>query len=365
MAINNRHSTIGNPLAAHKLINSSTAFLIWEKGLDICPAIITLLAQILKAGVFTMQLRPLITTVVLLGAIIGCYGAEVISHWPYSPPPPPAPPSGAPVIIPGPFTTDQYTPVLIQFPPTNTVGDPVTYTASARGGTVEVDGLDMTYTPNTNQYFLGGAISFTALDTVSNLPFSGSIFINFIYIPGPPIVAFTISPLTNFPGVTNQVIICASDGQPARIFFDDWGTVTRFEETPYVQWYEGTNLIGGNGEYGWVSEYPGVHTITLWATDFTYTNSLSETFEVITASTAATDLENLINESGVVEKDSRPFKRILFKAANWAAIGQPRRAYIELSDFERILRARNNPLEPALTAELENAAQQIMDTLTW
>ena len=271
-----------------------------------------------------MQLRPLITTLVLSLAILDCYGDGIIS---FGPPPPP-PPSGAPVAIPGPFITDQYTPVLIPFPSTNTAGDAVTYTATAQGGTVEVNGAFMTYTPDTNQYFLGGSISFTALDTVNNLSSSGSVTINFIYIPGPPIINFTVSPLiNNFPGATNPVIIVTSNGASAAVTFDDAGTVTRDDTTPYVEWYEGTNLFGGNIDSGWISEGAGVHTITLWATDNLFTNSVSETFEVITPSTAAMDMENFVEQQGLSKKESRPLKRILSKAAHWADLNKPHRAY--------------------------------------
>lgn len=336
-----------------------------------------------------MQLRPFIATLLFSVAILSCYGDGIYygsggidGDGPYYSSSEggggggisiggPLSTNGisiyaaAPIIVPGPFSTDQYTPLLIQFPPTNIIGDPVTYTATATGGTVEVDGLDMTYTPNTNKYFLGGTISFTAWDTVNKAGIPSILTINVIYIPGPPIVTFTLTPLTNFPGVTNPVILCASNGAPAPVVFDDSGTVTRDDQPPYVEWYDGTNRIGGNVGDGWIAEAPGAHTITLWATDYTYTNSLSETFEIITASTAATDLENFIDQSGVPKKEGRPFKRILFKTAHWAAVGRPRRAYIELSDFERKLQSRQNPLDPALTTELETAAQQVMNTLSW
>ena len=309
-----------------------------------------------------MQIRPLVGALILFGAITGCYADGIISFWP---PPPGSPPSGAPIAVPGPFITDQYTPVLIAFPATNSIGDPVTYTATAaQGGTVEVDGAFMTYTPDPSQYFLGGSISFSALDTVSDLAFTGVVDINFIYIPGPPIIDFTISPLINsFPGASNPVIIVPSNSVPAELTFDDSGTITRDDTAPFVQWSEETNVIAGDVNNGSISESPGVYSITLWATDNLFTNSESETFEVITASTAIMDLRNFIDQLGLDRRDSAPFRRMLSKAARWEGAVRPHRAYIDLSDFKRRLQRRNDPIDPKTAMQLETAAQEIMDKL--
>jgi len=252
------------------------------------------------------------------------------------------------------------------FPATNTVGDPVTYAAAAQDGTVEVNGAFITYTPDPNNYFLGDTLFFSALDTDTGLSYSSSVTINFIYIPGPPIINFTISPLiTDFPGATNPVIIVASNGVPAAVTLDDTGTVTRDDTIPYVEWYDGTELVLSNEASGSLSELPGVYTITLWATDSLFTNSVSETFEVITASTAITDVKSFIEQLGLDRKDSAPLKRMLSKAIRWEGAGKPHRAYIDLSDFKRRLQRRNNPIDPTTTTQLETAAQEIMDKLTW
>jgi hypothetical protein len=306
--------------------------------------------------------RGVATILVLFGGITSCWASSGISRLPPNLPPPPPP--GAPVTVPGPFQTDEYTPVTIQLDATNSIGDSVSYRAYAGAGTVQVDGTVMTYTPFTNHFFMGDTITFYALD-FSTSPyfsvFSAGISISGTPVAGPPVISFNISEFGSFPGTTNPVVFPTNG--PALISFDCVGTYST-ELLPVIDsWYEGTNCVYHNEQYGGLWEYPGTHTITLSATDGISTNSESATFEVLAPGAASAYLENFVNQSALTPKTTRRLGSMLFKASNWFNKGRVRRGYVELSDFQKRIQSGKDALDPALATELENAAQEIINAL--
>jgi hypothetical protein len=302
---------------------------------------------------------------ILFAAAAACRGVGIIVWGP--PPPPPPPPIT--VSIPGPFTTDQYTPVTIQLDTNDSVGNPVFYTASASNGRVEIQGYSMTYTPDTNRLFQGDTITFNASETqitygvyISHVVFTGNITV----LPTQPIISFTLSPAVNLPGAVNPVVICASNNQQVLVEFDDSGTgMVSTNPFPLSEsWYEGTNCILTDARSGSILESLGSHTITMTATDFVVTNSGSETFDVITLGSAVTNLENYVAQSGVSQKNEQQLQRILFKASVWLDKGKERRAYIELFDLQKKLQSRHDLVSPELATNLVTGAQEIMDKLS-
>lgn len=310
-----------------------------------------------------IKLRQRFVPVAILFTAVACRGQVIISFW--FPPPPPPPPIT--VTVPGPFTTDQYTPVTIQLDTNDSIGNAVTYSASASNGTVEIQGYLMTYTPDTNRFFQGDTITFNAIETqiMYGVYFPHVVFTeNITLLPAQPVISFTLSPAVNFPGAVDPVVICASNNQPVSVEFDGSGTVSTNSLPISGTWYEGTNCILTNAQSGSIFESLGSHTITMTATDGVLTNSGSETFDVITPGSAVANLENYVAQSGVPPKNGRQLQRILFKTSMWLDKGKERRAYIELFDLRKKLQSRHDPVSPEMTTNLVTGAQEIMNKLS-
>ena len=254
----------------------------------------------------------------------------------------------------------------MQLDANDSIGNSVTYTASALHGMVEIQGYLMTYTPDTNHFFEGDTITFNAIETPliygfywPTVVFTGHITV----LPAQPIVSFTLSPI-NFPGAVNPVVMCASSNQSVLVEFDGSGTLSTNSFPISETWYDGTNCILANAQSGSIFESLGSHTITMSATDGVLTNCGSETFDVITLGTAVTNLENYVAQSGVPRKKERQLQRILFKSAVWLDKGKERRAYNELLDLQRKLQSRHDPVAPETTTNLVTGVQEIMNRLS-
>ncbi len=302
-----------------------------------------------------MFTRPLTATLIFFSAIMACRGLEETLWFP---PPGPA----APVAIPGPFTIGEGTSLVIQLDPTNSIGNPVAYTASASNGTVKIDGTTLTYTPNTNAFVFADQISLTAEDLSFYGFAGGTIFVEFTPVPGPPVMIFTVSPLANFPGATNPVILCSSNTQLVSLELNGSGTYDPNLVPVSLSWYDGTNCLLAGATSGTAPFNPGAHTISLCGTDGTFTNSASETIEILTPSAATQDLETFIGQLPVKKGTRRDLQRIVSKAHRWTDLGKSQRAYIELQDLQRKLE-RHDLIDPLSSTEIWNAAQQIMDQL--
>jgi hypothetical protein len=315
----------------------------------------------LREGIITFFKR-FVPVAILFAALAVGRGDIIIV---YGPPPPPPPPPIT-VTVPGPFITDQYTPVATQLDTNDSVGNTVTYTASASNGTVEIQGYLLNYTPDTNRFFQGDTITFNAIETqimygiyISHVVFTGKITV----LPAQPVISFALSPV-NLPGSINPVVICTSNNQTVLVEFDGSGTVSTNSLAISETWYEGTNCILTNTQSGSIFESLGSHTITMIATDGVLTNSGSETFDVITLGSAVTNLENYVAQSGVPKKSGRQLQRILSKTSLWLGKGKERRAYIELSDLQKKLKSRHDPVGPEMTTNLVMGAEEIMSRLS-
>src|SRR5262249_43529948 len=158
--------------------------------------------------------------------------------------------------------------------------------------------------PFTNHFFMGDTIIFRARDVSNGLYFSANISITGTPVAGPPVITFNIPVFDSFPGATNPVIFPAG-GQPLWVLFNCLGTYST-ELLPVVpSWYEGSNLVSYDALYGWFWEYPGLHTITLSASDGVLTSSASQTFEVLSAGSASAHLEDYLNQFAMAQKSAR------------------------------------------------------------
>lgn len=306
-----------------------------------------------------MPFRQITTALILFGAIMGCYGDTIIIGLGPPPPPPPPPPKVYPVTVPGPFTIDECASVDIQLDPTNSFGDPVTYSATASNGTVTIDGTSMTYTPKTNSFLYSDQINFSANDPWVGSSFTGTISITFTPVPGPPVVSFTVSPLISFLGATNPVILCASNSQLVAINVDGSGTFDLDLLPAYLSWYDGTNCILTNATSGTAWLAPGHHTLSVVATDNTFTNSANTTFDVLTPGAAANDVETFVGQLPWGRKYILKLQRPLFKAAAWYDAGKPHKAYIEVYDLSRFIQ-QHQSWDPFVMTEMQNAVGDIL-----
>jgi hypothetical protein len=296
-----------------------------------------------------------------------CASSEITGIDPglWNPPPktpPVPPPPGAPVTVPGPFQTDEFTPIVIQLDPTNSIGDPVAYSGYAGYGAVQIDGTVMTYTPNTNHFFMGDTITFFARDISTGLVFTASFSISGTPVAGPPVIVYRISEFGSFPGATNGVLFPA-DGQPALIYVNSIGSFSTELLPVTPSWYDGTNCILNNQPSGGLQVYAGAHTITLSVTDGISTSSESKSFEILSPASASAYLGDFVNQSGLAPKTTRRLSSMLFKASSWLSKGKVRRGYVELSDFQKRIYSGKDSLDPTLGFELDNAAQEIINNL--
>lgn len=259
----------------------------------------------------------------------------------------------------GPFYAGQYSAAVIALPATDSLGNPVEYGWVELAGTVVVVQNDVvTYWPDTNVFFQGGMVSLDARNYTDGLDVPFTITI----LPASPVISFTTTPGNAFPGTENQVVVIASN-EPVQITFDGSGTVSTNSLPVSETWYEGTNCLLASGQSGYVWETPGSHTIMMIATDGTCTNAGSQTIEILTPDGAITNLENSFSTIVVSQKVRRDMLRILSKAEKWATEGKPKRARIELFDFQKKLQSHHNPVSPVISTNLVTAAQEIMDKL--
>ncbi len=184
-------------------------------------------------------------------------------------------------------------------------------------------------------------------------------------VPGnlPPVPVITISPLANFPGVTNLLVI-APNALQATVRLDASASYDVDDSHFLFAWYAGTNLLSTNAILTQVLAV-GSHEITLLLDDmFPYgTNAATTIIDVVSPAQAVGILIGMV-ENATVGRNPQPLLASLRAAAasferhNWRA------GMNHLEAFEKKVRTQVAPSDPVLAGKLITAAESILNALS-
>lgn len=179
----------------------------------------------------------------------------------------------------------------------------------------------------------------------------------------PPVPVIYVSPLADFPGFTNLLVI-AGNGTNATVVFDGSKSYDPDDATFNYAWFEGTNRFSTSVVATRVLAL-GLHNITLQLDD-THpfgVSTASVMVEVISASQALARLMAIVNDSTLPNQVQHPLLVSLQEAKKHLDRGDLRPAREVLQAFEHKVRESVSRLDLALAKELIGLAQQLIDAL--
>ena len=179
----------------------------------------------------------------------------------------------------------------------------------------------------------------------------------------PPVAIIEVSPLAQFPGYTNLIVI-APNGLNAQVTFDGSKSYDPDGTTFYYFWYEGSNLFATNA-LATRTLSVGSHEITLLLDDTLPqgTNSTSVTVEVITPAESIGIVMALLDNSSLARNAKRPLEATLNAAVASLERGDTRAAIYQLMAFQNKTRAQVAPFDSVLANQLIGATQTIINVL--
>ncbi|MBI3850912.1 MAG: tandem-95 repeat protein [Verrucomicrobia bacterium] len=240
-------------------------------------------------------------------------------------------------------------------------GDSLTYLVLAPShGTLIGTPPNLTYQPNTN-YFGPDSFTFKVNDGQMD-SIVATVSLNVISVNDPPMAKATVSPLAQFPGLTNLVVISPNNSNATVVL--DGSQSTDVENDPLqYSWLEGTNVIA-SGVLATNHLDIGTHTITLVVSDGMDVGTDTAVVEVITPVQSVGILISLVEESTLSRQNRSPLIVTLKAAAASFESERQRPGINQLNAFQNKVRAQVTPLDPALAESLINAAQVIIDALS-
>jgi hypothetical protein len=181
-------------------------------------------------------------------------------------------------------------------------------------------------------------------------------------LPGnhPPVPVIEVSPLIHFPGWTNLIVLAANNTN-AMVVFDGSRSYDPDGDTFKSSWLEGTNLFSTNIVTTNVLAL-GTHMVTLFLDD-TFplgTNSATVAVEVISPCEAIAIVMGMVEDSNLSSSRQLPLLVSLEAACASFERGDVIPGVNQLQAFDNKARAQVAPSDPALAAQLSQAAQAIV-----
>ncbi|MSU59245.1 MAG: tandem-95 repeat protein, partial [Pedosphaera sp.] len=256
---------------------------------------------------------------------------------------------------------DEDTPTAIGLGVFDVDGDALTFTVGAPAhGSLTGIPPNLTYHPNTN--FHGpDNFTFSVNDGQTSSP-PATVSITVRPVNDAPFAKIAVSPLTEFAGVTNKIIIAPVCGDAAVVLDGSQSSDVENDPLQYL-WLEGTNILSTAATF--TNDFaPGPHTVTLVVSDGVDTGVATVTFDVLTPSESVGLLMDLVTEANVGRRNARPLLATLRAAAASFDRCDVIPGINQLRAFQNKLRAQVAPSNPDLAAQLETETQRIIDALT-
>jgi hypothetical protein len=212
------------------------------------------------------------------------------------------------------------------------------------------------YTPNTN-YFGPDSFTFRVNDGQTNSNVA-TVSLTVRPINDPPMARFTISPLTEFPDFTNQIVIALASN--AMVVLDGSSSSDADSDPLQLFWWEGTNHFA-SGMIITNNFPPAAHEITLVVSDGQATGTNSTRFEVLTPARSVGLILSLIENSDLAVKMTQPLLASLNAAAKAFGRGNTTAALNDLKAFQNKVSAQIGGSHPELASKLLLAAQKIIE----
>ena len=239
-------------------------------------------------------------------------------------------------------------------------GDALTYSfTSPAHGTLSGTAPNLVYHPATN-YNGADGFAFQASDGFLT---SAAATVSLVVLPenDPPVVRIRISPLANFPNVTNLTVI-APDGTNASLVLDG-SQSSDVENDPLTYlWFDGTNAVASVVTATNLMA-TGPHAVTLQVNDGTETVSDTVTVDVLTPAESVGVVVLLVTDSKL-DRASRHSLIVSLRAAMASfERDDPIPAVNQLQAFQNKVLAQAMPQDPRLARQLLEAAEIIIEAV--
>jgi len=177
-----------------------------------------------------------------------------------------------------------------------------------------------------------------------------------------PCAKFTASPLAEFAGITNLIIL-APVGENARAVLDAAQSWDVENDPLQYFWSEGTNTFA-SGVHVTNEFAPGSHTVTLTVSDGQITGTAATEFEVLRPAEAVGFLIAAIEDSDVGQRHATPLIASLRNAAKSFENGNAPAGINQLQAFQNKVQAQIAPSRPSLAAQWIAETHQIIDVVS-
>ena len=203
-------------------------------------------------------------------------------------------------------------------------------------------------------------VTCSATDAAGN---AGQCSFKVTVFPGnvPPVPVIQVSPLADFPGNTNLIVI-APGTTNAMVVFDGSKSYDPDDAQFKYAWYEGTNLLSTNVVARQTLAL-GAHEITLLLDD-TFpmgTNSATVTVIVLSPAEAVGLIVRMVSNSDLPRNRQQPLLASLNAASASFERGQNTAGLNQMADFQNKAQVQAAPSNPALASQLIQSALQILD----
>lgn len=239
--------------------------------------------------------------------------------------------------------------------------DSLTYTILTQPTNGVLSGVPpaVAYTPAPN-YFGPDQFTFHVSDGQTNSAVA-TVFITVLPVNDAPVARLAVSPLVQFDGVTNLVLIAPDNTNATAVL--DGSQSTDVENDPLeFSWLDGTNFVAA-GIRSTNKLAVGTHELTLLVSDGADIGLDTQTVEVLTPGASVGVLIARVDQA-VVPRNSR--QALNASARNAAAAfdrGSVRAGINELQAFENKVRIQVAPFDSELARALINDAEEIIRSL--
>jgi uncharacterized delta-60 repeat protein len=216
----------------------------------------------------------------------------------------------------------------------------------------EGDLVSLVRQPDTRILICGGFWSF------NGVPRNG---VARLYGSSLPIARITVSPLAQFPGLTNLFVITPSAAK-ARVVLDGSESSSDEDEPLEFQWREGTNVFANAVTTTNVMR-AGSHEITLTVSSDAGSNNATAMVDIITPAESVRILIGMVERSTLAPKQRLSLMATLHAAEAAFSRGSPPAGLRLLAAFQTKVEIQIARAYPALAAELMDSAQTIIDAL--
>ncbi|MBI3850375.1 MAG: hypothetical protein HY298_08815 [Verrucomicrobia bacterium] len=174
-----------------------------------------------------------------------------------------------------------------------------------------------------------------------------------------PEAAIVVSPLAEFPGLTNLIVI-APNNQSTSVVLD--GSESKDADNDQLQftWLDDTNLLATTLVATNILDI-GTRQISLVVSDGSDSTTASVMLNIITLGQAVEILILLVEQADLADKNRRPMIATLINAVDSFDRGNSTAALNQLRSFQNKVQAQIAGLERELANQLMGVAQQIID----